>query len=187
MKYFKLFIVLFFFIFACKTKSEDIKQFGFEEEKFNEVSIQDFETTYSSNALVKLKITAPELIKLGEKQDTYFECNKGIVILFYNPDLSIETSLTSKHAVYYDKKNIGRANGDVIITNKKGSVLRTEELFLDEKKQKIYTQKLVTINDIDGSEIIGKGGFESNLSFTAYQFTNVNGKIPIIDSLATLK
>jgi hypothetical protein len=43
------------------------------------------------------------------------------------------------------------------------------------KLKKIYTDKLVNIKDEDGFEITGKGGFESNLDFTVYRFTDVSG------------
>jgi LPS export ABC transporter protein LptC len=185
MKYFKSLIILILFGFGCKTNPEDLKQFGFEDEKYSDISVLDFETTYSSNAQVKLKISSPEVVKIDQKDESYFEFKKGILITFYNPDLSIETSLTAQYAIYYDKRNIGKATTNVVITNKKGSVLRTDELYLDETNQIIYTQKPVTIIDPDGSEIKGNGGFQSNMSFTVYQFTDVSGKIPVADSLMT--
>jgi LPS export ABC transporter protein LptC len=190
MKFLKVISVTFvilFLTFGCKTKPADLKRFGFEEEKYTKFEVEDLESTYSENAHVKLVVSSPEVIKYDQTDDSYYEFKKGILMTFYNPDLSIETSLTAEYAIYYDKKNIGRANKNVVITNKKGSILRTEELFLDEKKQKIYTQKPVSIVDADGSEIHGKGGFESNMSFTVYQFTDVSGNIPVVDTLFSQK
>ena len=186
MKQISFFIgVIFIFISSCTTKLEELKKFGFEEEKYSDFSVRDLESTYSEHAHVKLKISAPVVSKYSEKEDSYYEFKKGILLTFYNPDLSIETGLSAEYAIYYDKKNIGRAEKNVVITNKKGSILRTEELFLDEKNQKIYTQKPVSITDADGSEIHGKGGFESNMSFTVYEFTDVRGKVPFLENMMT--
>lgn len=175
--------LLMFFIDSCTTNKKELAQFGIEEAGPGNNTIVDFESIFSSDAKVKLKVTAPELVQIENKNESFFDFRKGINLTFYNADLSVETSLVADYAVYFDKKNYGIARKNVVITNKKGSILRTEELFLDEKNQKVYTQKPVSIVDADGSEIKGQGGFESNLNFTVYQFTDVSGKIPVVDTL----
>ena len=97
--------------------------------------------------------------------------------MFFDKSKRLHSGLVADYGVYYDTENFAKAKGNVILTNVNGSVLRTEELFLDEKEEKIYSVKSVNIKDKDGFEITGKGGFESNLDFTVYRFTDVTGKI----------
>lgn len=58
-------------------------------------------------------------------------------------------------------------------------MLKTEQLFGDEKQQKIFSVKKVTIIEPDSTVIQGKKGFESNTSFTIYKFLDVNGIIQL--------
>ena len=95
--------------------------------------------------------------------------------MFYDNNNKLHSSLRANYGVYYESKGIAKAEDDVRLVNVNGSILKTEELFIVEKEGKIYSVKPVNITDKDGFEITGKGGFESNLDFTVYKFTDVTG------------
>jgi len=172
---------------SCKTNLEEINALG-QEQNIPDISITEFETTYSTNAIVNTKINAPLVNKYSKVTEPYFEFPQGVSILFYGKNSSIESSLKADYAIYFDQRMLGKAEKNVIITNQSGSILRTEQLYLDDKNKKIYSEKPVTITDSTGSVIHGKGGFISNLSFTVYQFTDVTGIIiPIIKEEPELK
>jgi lipopolysaccharide assembly outer membrane protein LptD (OstA) len=101
---------------------------------------------------------------------------EGLNVKFFDRAGRLHSSLVADYAVYMDDKGFGKATGNVILTNINGSVLQTEELFIDEPNEKIYAVKSVNITDKDGFEITGKGGFESNLDFTVYRFKDVSGE-----------
>ncbi len=75
------------------------------------------------------------------------------------------------------KQQLWKATDNVIITGKNGSTMKTEEIYGNEKDEKIYSIKYVEVADPDGTIIRGKGGFESNFNFTNYKFKNVDGII----------
>ena len=167
---------------SCSNNLQEIKTFGQEEER-PDVVVVNIETTYSEGGKVSAKITAPLANIYTKVSEPYYEFPEGILILFYNDSLIEESSLKADYAIFFEKKQFGIAEKNVIITNNNGDVLKTEELFLDDKSKKIYSEKAVTITSKNGSLTHGESGFESNMNFTAYEFKDVSGEIQIKEDL----
>ena len=171
---FLLSLVLLFSLSNCSTDMEEIKKLT-EEEELPMLTVQGMRSVYTSNANLKMLLTTPTLYRFDEKNKSYFEFPNGCRINFYNEELEVESSLKADYAIYHEKEQNAKAEGNVVITNANGSILRTEELFLTGETKNIYSVKPVTITYADGSVIQGEGGFKSNFDFTDYRFTKVTG------------
>ncbi len=171
-----VFLFLSVLIFSCKNDMKEIKAFTNKKE-LPDITVENLNSQYSINGKTQIVLSTPLAYRYTNPQKDYSVFPKGITLTFYDKHMNIHSSLRADYGIYYEKKNFAKAVGNVILTNVKGSILRTEELFLDEKKEKIYSVKPVNIVDKSGFEITGEGGFESNLDFTVYRFTDVTGKI----------
>ncbi len=169
-----LIILLLVSIFSCKTDLEKIRALSNKEE-LPDVIVENLNTNYSINGSTQVILSTPKAYKYTSDTKQYTLFPDGINLRFYDKDMNMHSSLVSDYAIYYEKKKFAKASGNVVITNLNGSVLKTEEIFLDEKEEKIYSVVPVNIKDKDGFEITGEGGFESNLDFTVYRFTDVSG------------
>jgi len=145
------------------------------------VEIENMKSNFTENGIIKGKLQAVILQQFDGIVEPYVDFPKGIVILLYNKEGQIETSLSANRAIYYQNKRSWEAIGNVVISNINGDVLRTKKLYGDEKEKKIFTDQFVQIAKADGSIIKGNKGFESNTEFTIYQFINVNGRITFKD------
>ena len=172
---FVLFLV-FLILFSCKNDLEEIKALTNQKE-LPDVTVENLRSQYSINGHTQIVLSTPLAYRYTNPKKEYSVFPKGITLTFYDKHMNIHSSLRADYGIYYEKKNFAKAKGNVILTNVKGSILKTEELFLNEKTEKIYSVKPVNIVDKSGFEITGEGGFESNLDFTVYRFTNVTGKI----------
>jgi len=161
---------------SCSNDLEKVKALT-EVENYADVTVHNLNTLYSANALVKVELQAKLAEKYITRDEPFTDFQEGIYVNFYDDSLKSESKLTADYAIYYDKTKLGKAEKNVRLTNQNGSVLKTEQLFIDEKDNKIYSIKPVNITDKDGSTINSKGGFKSNLAFTVYQFTKVDGEI----------
>ncbi len=170
-----------FFIFiligaSCENDLEEIKALTSKVDLPN-ITVKNLESKYSINGQTQVLLSSPLALRYTDPQKEYSVFPKGLSLTFYDKYMRVNSSLKADYGIYYDKKKYAQAKGNVILTNENGSVLRTEELFLNEKEEKIYSEKPVNITDKSGFEITGQGGFESNLDFTVYRFTDVSGKI----------
>ncbi len=184
--YLSFIVILSVFGSSCKNDLEEINAFS-KEETFPDVLAYDFETYYTTNAKLKIKLTAPEIRKFVNVEEPYFEFPKGLSLLFYDENEKFKTSLVADYALYYDNKEFGKAEGHVVIVNADSTILRSEQLFIDQKNGKIYSKKYVKITEPSGYEITGKQGFESNLNFTVYKFWKSVGVIPFEGEIEELQ
>ncbi len=175
-KFFISFLFLLILLFSCKNDMKEIKALTNKKE-LPDVTVENLNSQYSVNGHTQIVLSTPLAYRYTNPQKEYSVFPKGITLIFYDKNMNVHSSLRADYGIYYEKKNFAEAKGNVVLTNVKGSILRTEELFLDEKSEKIYSVKPVNIVDKSGFEITGKGGFESNLDFTVYRFTDVTGKI----------
>ncbi len=175
-KYPVVFLVLLFLLFSCENDLEEINALTNQKE-LPDVTVRNLRSQYSINGHTQIILSTPLALRYTNPQKEYSVFPKGINLTFYDKHMNIHSSLRADYGIYYEKTSFAKATGNVILTNVKGSILRTEELFLDEKEEKIYSVKPVNIVDKSGFEITGEGGFESNLDFTVYRFTDVTGKI----------
>ena len=156
-------------LFSCKEESGE-----------NEQSLDAVKTEESEN----LKIIMSEngrksyvfVTKLLEGytmgRDPYREFRKGIEITTYQDDsLSTKnTHLVANYAIYYEKRKLWEARGDVVVTKEGGNRrLYTQQLFWNSVTKRIYSNvdtKLVTWwynekGELVVEDIIGEG-FESD-------------------------
>lgn len=159
---------------ACSTDMKEIQKLT-EEEELPVLTVRGLRSVYTTNGNLKMLLTAPKLLRFDQADKSYFEFPEGCRINLYNENLEAESSLKADYAIYHEKEQNAKAQGNVVITNTNGSILRTEELFLTRAEEKIYSVKPVTITYSDGSIIQGEGGFQSNFDFTIYRFTKVTG------------
>ncbi len=166
--------VLTLSMFACTNKKEKIEELT-QPAEMREVS-KNIEAIYSDSAVVKAKLRAPEMVRITSGNER-MELPKGLNIDFFDDDLNIESTLRANEGVRYLNTSITRLRGNVVAINKQNDTLKTEELFWDEDKQKIYTQKFVQVRTAD--ETVLADGFESDPEFKNYVFYKIRGTIAV--------
>lgn len=136
---------------------------------------------YTDSAKAKFKLTAP-LIESYGGTDPYQVAPNGILVDFYDDSNRVNGYISANYAIRHEKTNIMEADNNVVVLNKKGEKLNTEQLFWDENKHRIYTNKYVQITT--ATEIIYGDGLESNEDFTRYTITNIRGTVMLNNSPA---
>ena len=167
-------------ITSCSTKMESLDNYNVDE-TFAEMSTQGLHTKYYSQHRLQTTIDAPVLDQFTTVKQPYWEFPKGVKVVFYDEKLKAQSSLTSGYAVYYTKKKLWEARTNVEIVNENGTKLNTEQIFGDEGSEKVFSVKKVTVTDPDGTVIVGKQGFESDMAFKNYKFLDVNGVVSLTE------
>jgi LPS export ABC transporter protein LptC len=131
--------------------------------------------TYTDSSKVKFKLMAPLMNNYGGKEDPHQDCPKGMNVDFYDDSMHITSHINANYGIRHVKTNILEADGNVVVINKKGEKLTSEQLFWDAGKHNIYTTKFVTIKT--ATEILYGDGLQSNEDFTDYRITNIRGTV----------
>ena len=125
-------LIVFFIIIntACTNKIEEINAFK-AKESYPDITIYNFETTYSSEALIRFKLKAPLLLMFSNSTEPYYECPKGVYVITYDLQMNVKSTLKSDYAIYYENKKLAKVEKNVVLTNNIGDMLQAEYLFLD--------------------------------------------------------
>jgi LPS export ABC transporter protein LptC len=107
-------------------------------------------------------------------QDRYTLLDSGVVVDFYNDARQHTSVLNARRGKVNDTNNDFEARGDVVVRSDSGAVLRTEELFWDNRRGKVTTEAYVEITT--PTEEIHGIGLESDASLTNYTIHKVTGK-----------
>jgi LPS export ABC transporter protein LptC len=163
-------------IIACK--KNDLKQVeDLTTKTVPTENATNIELIYSDSAIVKAKLTAPLLVRYLAKENPALEMPKGLFVQFFDKGLIVKSWMRADYGIRYINTNITKVTGNVQVRNVKGDSLNTEEMFWDEKKEKVYGNKQVTVRT--KTQVIIADGFESDISFTNYKFHNIKGTIEL--------
>jgi len=163
--------LFFFLLLSCSNDPEDVKAFFIQDNLLIE-KIDEAEMLHTENGFLKVKIVAANIERFKDSQPQLVFSN-GIKVVFYNDTGSVVSVLTAFNAYVDENSKIMTATDSVVLTSYEGKKLETEELIWDENKNKIHTDKKVLITT--NKEVVEGEGFESNLDFSKYSISKIQG------------
>ncbi len=175
------FLILFLWvlIFACNQQKNLIDAPLYEGAL---MSIDSAVTLLSDSGVVVMKMDAPQQSNF-ENGDR--EWSQGFKIQWFNRRGEATGDFSANYVYFTKTDNLYRAEGNVIVKSYvKNDELNTEELFLDQAKEKFYTEKFVTITS--DNEVHTGEGMESNQEFTEYRILKPSGTFTLEDDPSIL-
>ena len=137
----------------------------------------------SENGHRKLLLKAPRIEQYGLAAEPYTEFVKGVSFTTYDDTtLTVSSTLVADYAILLEKQQLWEAKGNVRVQNSEGRILETEQLFWNQKLEKIYSNEESKI--IDGGNIIIGTGFEADQEFKDYTLRRPKGKL-LVDTEPT--
>lgn len=144
-----------------------------QEDKAEDVTI-----LYSDNGHLKMRLYAKEFVKNDVAKPPFTEMRRGLKVEFYGADsMKVESTLTARYARYYEKQNNILIRDSIVIVNKKGEKLNTEELVWNQSAKKLFTEKFVKITT--PTQVMYGDGLEANEDFTWYRILNPKGIVAV--------
>lgn len=142
-----------------------------------EVVAENLEVLYSDSAVIRFKLTTPQLKIYEDEEVPYNEFPLGFKIEQYNAQNEITSCIEALYGKYYEEKELWEAKQNVVAVTKDNDTLKTELLYWDEKKDKIYSDQFVKF--IRKEQIITGIGFESDLQMKNWKIINVKGTVVV--------
>ena len=167
-------------LFSCDNDITKVEKFP-DAEQLPIIHTTGFQTIYSDSAVVRIKITGPELKEFEETDDreAFIEFPQGIQALFYNQSGKPVSSLDAEYAIFWKKIEQFEARTNVVVKNfEEKQELYTEELFWDKEEEKIWSDKFVKIITEKGPTY-GEDGFESDQNFTKFRIKKSRGQMRV--------
>ena len=132
-------------------------------------------TYYSDSAVVTMKMEAPKQLEFGNGDREFPE---GLSMEFFDRQGNPTSTLRADYCYYTRKEDLYKATGNFVLKNlENNDRLDTEELFWNEKKEDVFTEKFVRIEK-DG-EIQTGDGLKAKQDFSYYEILNSKGTITL--------
>ncbi len=142
-----------------------------------ELASDSITTIVSDSGIIRYKIYAPEWDVYDKSDTPRWEFPKGLRFEQFDSLYQVDANIFCKKAVFFSKEELWKLNDSVVAVNLKGESFETNELFWNQKTEKVYSDSLIKVTQSD--KIINGVGFESNQEFTKYYIKNPTGIIPV--------
>ena len=172
--------MLLLFTVACSKEVKEVVDATYDSEKSYTMKATQVNTLISDSGITRYRIEAAEWIVFGKAKEPYWYFPEGIYVEKFDTLFHSEASIKADTAYYFDKKGLWHLIGNVEVESLQGEQFDTSELFWDQKKEKVYSDKYIRIQQKE--QIITGVGFESNQNMTRYKIFNSQGEFPVEDT-----
>ena len=178
--------VIFYFLFLGGDEQEQEEGKVLFENSEEGVQVESFgvEYLFSDSARVSAQLIAGHVVEkeTGEEsnKETIHFLDQGVEVYFLNAYGQTTSQISSQSGEYNRKAGLAELKGSVVLINQKGEKLETEQLFWDEKKDSVFTNKFVRIETPDRI-ITGQKGLRANTEFTAWTIIQSQGEVEVKD------
>ncbi|MEG1587343.1 MAG: LPS export ABC transporter periplasmic protein LptC [Bacteroidales bacterium] len=182
------FFVCFLFSAGCsKPKNEIVHSFT-DRAEMPSLHSEGVVTLISDSGVTQYRITAAQWDMFENVREPRWYFPKGIFVEKFDSLYQTNASIKGDTAYFFKNKKLWHLIGNVEMVNQTGDKFETDELFWDQRSQKIYSDKFI---HIEKKDVILEGvGFESNESMSKYTIRTPSGIFPVnsmvpADSLKT--
>ena len=171
-----LFLVCLFAFSACENDLRDVEQISAKKLSIPVDKSTGVVIIYSDSAKVKGKMITPELLHY-KTTNPYLEMKKGITIIFYDQNQNETSTVKSDYAIRRENEKTVELKYNVVATNKRGEIFKSEQLIWDETKKRFYSDRLVNVNS-NGNILFGTS-FWANQDFSYYEIVQPTGDLTL--------
>lgn len=187
---YKLFAALLLscFFYGCENSMKEVAALGKKKVQVDEgINISSY---LSQKGIMKGHLTAPLMFNYHDSAITEFP--KGIYVEFYKNDapilkdsLMVETILTAKYSKYLQREQKIFLKDSIIVFNKlTGDTLHTQELWWDQLKGIIYTDKPVDVYiKANEQSLHGQNGLTALQDFTKWTLHGTTGSMQVPEGI----
>lgn len=166
-------MVMLLLFSSCSGRNKEMGEAITERDSLPVMDTKGVTTLISDSGVTRYRINTEEWLVFDRKKPPYWAFEKGIYLEKFDSLFQIEASIEADTAYFYNKEELWKLVGNVHIQNLKGEKFDTELLYWDQRKQKVYSDKFIRIEQPD--RIITGRGFDSNQQMTVYTIHQPEG------------
>lgn len=181
-KFIFLIIIILAGVASCSKEKKEIIGAIEDRSATPRMHADSVSTIVSDSGITRYRISAPVWdIYDFDKQEPYWDFPQGIHFERFDQNLKVDANIHSNTAKFFENRQLWELNGNVHATNIEGMEYVTEQMFWDQRAERIYSDSLITITQTDGTKVVGKNGFYANQQLTKYTLINTHADIPVND------
>ena len=161
--------------FSCKDNFKDVQKMGISENEPIGIA-ENINLIHTDSGKVKAILLSPKMLNYQNRDFPFFEFPDGITLDLLD-DENKKSVIVADYAINYSETNLIDLQGNVKITTSTNDTLYAEQLFYDQKKEWVFTNKPVRFRQ--GQDVMYGNGFDSNSKFTNAEVLEGTGIITL--------
>lgn len=172
-------VVVLFNLFACSKSDNEQIEAVIDRAAIPRLRALDVNTVISDSGVTRYRIVTPQWDVYDRASQPYWEFPVGVHFERFDEQLKIDANIHCNYARFLEQEQIWHLKGKVKATNIQGELFETEELYWNQRTERIYSDSLIKITQ--ANYIIIGIGFESNQVMTQYEVRNTQAVLPVED------
>lgn len=170
-------VVVLFLLFSCTKSETEVIDAVENRSIIPRLHSLEVSTVVSDSGITRYRITTPQWDMYDRASSPYWEFPLGVHFERFDEQLRVDANVHCNYARFYENDNLWELRGKVTATNIQGELFETEQLFWNQRTERIYSDSLIKITQAE--YIIIGVGFESNQEMTRYTVKQTQGIIPL--------
>lgn len=157
--------------FSCQNNFKQVQKIGVLE--YEPIGVaEDINLKYTDSGKVQAHLISKKMYDYSNLDFAYSEFPEGITLNLFDNNGN-QTTIVSDYAIVYNKTDLVDLQGNVVLTTHDGKILNAEQLYFNQVKEWLFTNKPVKFRDND--QIINGNGFDSNMDFSTARVLEISG------------
>ncbi|WP_232501932.1 LPS export ABC transporter periplasmic protein LptC [Christiangramia forsetii] len=164
-------------LFSCEGNLQQVRAFSLEEDAPQAIA-EGVNLKFTDSGRLVATLKSAKMLDYTNKAFAYREFPDGVEVEFFD-EQDKKNTVIADYGIVYEKTKLIDLQRNVVIVTADSTVLKASQLFWDQERNWIFTDKPNTIRFSDGSYTEDLG-FDSNQDFTNFR-SRTNTGIQIIE------
>ncbi|MDE6297228.1 MAG: LPS export ABC transporter periplasmic protein LptC [Muribaculaceae bacterium] len=162
---------------SCKEEKKVDVAASLNPKKMATMTTKNVSTLISDSGVIQYKVVSP-LWKVYDQVDTpYWIFPEGLYLQKYDRNFKVIATVAADSARYFKDSKLWKLMGRVELTKAPKDLFQSEELYWDQKSNKIYSDSFIHIET--ATHVLEGIGFISNDKLTEYRVIKPMGIFPV--------
>lgn len=157
--------------FSCKNNFKEVQNIGILTNEPLTVA-ENIHTKYTDTSGLKSILKSPKMLNYSNRDFAYYEFPEGVDLILFDDDNN-QSHVIADYAIVYDETDLIDLRGNVVLDTHNRDTLYAEQLYYDQERQWLFTNKPVRFRTRD--QLIDGHGFDSDRNFRKARVLEVSG------------
>lgn len=157
--------------FSCKNNFKEVQNIGILSSEPLTIA-ENINTKYTDSGVLKSVLVSKKMLDFSNREFAFFEFPEGVDLTLFD-DENNRSNVIADYAIVYDETDLIDLRGNVVLNTHNKDTLYAEQLFYDQKRQWLFTNKPVKFRTKD--QLIDGNGFDSDRNFAKARVLEVTG------------
>ena len=167
--------------FSCKNNFKEVQKIGVLQNEPIGIA-ENMNLKYTDSGRLVANLISPRMLDFSNREFSYNEFPKGVTLYLFD-DNNKKSIIVADYGIVYNNTDLIDLRGNVLITTETKDSIFAEQLFYDQKRDWVFSNKPVKY--VSPTRIVQGNAFDSNRDFNSYGVSELTG-IVYLDEDASL-